>query len=122
MSSYTGKRRAETSSSKKAVASPCTSKMRPATSPPTTSPVTPSRVTFARGQMTVTATAETRSPSVATSSIVVWHFFVHRPTGIKIKLIKFLACSNNVIKPIAINASIKLITIATKNTIPDQFM
>jgi hypothetical protein len=67
----TGKRKVESSSSKKAAASPSTSKKRPATSPPTTSPNTRSRATFARGQAAVTATAETTSPSVATSPIVV---------------------------------------------------
>jgi hypothetical protein len=67
----TGKKREETASSKKAAASTCTAKKRPATSPPTTSTVTQSRATFARGQMIVTATAETTSPTVAASPIVV---------------------------------------------------
>ena len=88
----TGKRSAEASSStssrtivtraamsrstKKAVASTSpstgkTKKKRPATSPPSTSPNTRSRAAFARGQAAVTATAETTSPIVATSPIVV---------------------------------------------------
>jgi hypothetical protein len=66
----TGKRRVESSSSKKAAASPSTNK-KSATSPPTTSPNTRSRAAFARGQVAVTATAETTSPIVATSPIVV---------------------------------------------------
>jgi hypothetical protein len=84
MSPSIGKRRAETSlstmsrkraatsnSTKKAAASPSTAKKRPATSSPTTSPVTQSRAIFAQGQTTVTATAQTTSPTVATPPIVV---------------------------------------------------